>query len=79
MFDNSYKKRLEGILKAGWDMTYGLYVLIVYKMHTKETEVHFVDKTYGLFPDKETYSDLLSRSQDIVPHIISKINACRKP
>ncbi len=71
--DDEYRERLSEIQAAAWATSYPLYVFAVFAHHTQTTEAFFFDRHFGRFPALRHYDQLISRAQDLVPWILTKI------
>jgi inorganic pyrophosphatase/exopolyphosphatase len=71
--NDEYLMRLDEVLKkAREDTRYDLYVLMVNQLHRDNTIVYYVDRSFGCFPLQETFGELISRSQDLIPSIMKQ-------
>ncbi|HWQ89929.1 MAG TPA: DHH family phosphoesterase [Desulfitobacteriaceae bacterium] len=74
--DEDYAERLDEILqRARKDQCYGLYVLMINHLHRDATTVYYIDNYFGCFPEQENYDCLISRSHDLIPAILRKIDS----
>lgn len=71
--DNSYQERIEEILSCGYQIGYGLYILMIIKYHVKETEIFYLDRDFLIFPKRERRNGLVSRGLDFAPEILDRI------
>lgn len=71
--DESYRQRLGEIMDKARQTSFDLYIFVILKNHVSQTEIFYFDRTFGLFPERECRSGLLSRAKDLVPEIMAKI------
>jgi hypothetical protein len=77
--NDEYLMRLEEVLaNARKNTQYDLYVLMVNQLHKDNTIVYYVDRSFGCFPSQETYGQLISRSQVLIPSIMGYIASVGK-
>jgi Inorganic pyrophosphatase/exopolyphosphatase len=70
--NDEYVMRLDEVLtKARENARYDLYVLMVNRLHRDNTIVYYIDRSFDCFPSQETFGQLISRSHDLIPYIIS--------
>jgi len=72
VLNDDYMTRLEEIKERAVHTKYPLYILMILKQHKNETLVYYFDRKYHVFPEVERYEGLISRSQDLVPYVLSK-------
>jgi inorganic pyrophosphatase/exopolyphosphatase len=72
--NDDYTGRLHEILKRARNSScYDLFVLMINCLHRDTTTVYYIDNYFGSFPEQANYDHLISRSQDLIPAILSKI------
>lgn len=77
--NDEYLMRLDEVLTSAEKNTqYDLYVLMVNQLHKDNTIVYYVDRYFGCFPSQETYGQLISRSQVLIPYIMEYIASVEK-
>ncbi len=70
--NDDYTEKIKEIKERAVYTKYPLYILMILKHHTDETLIYYFDKK-GIFPDEERISGLLSRSQDVLPHVLIRM------
>lgn len=73
VLNEDYKKRISDILEEGKKMKYDLYIFALHIQKENRSVVYYFDRKYNIFPVYEEYDRVISRSRDLLPHVLTQI------
>lgn len=73
VLNEDYKKRISDILEEGKKMEYDLYIFALHIQKENRSVVYYFDRKYNIFPVYEEYDRVISRSRDLLPHVLTQI------
>lgn len=73
VLSRDYIDKIEDIVEKGWETKYDLYVFALHIQKEKRSVVYYFDKKYNIFPVTEEYNRVISRSKDLLPHVLNQI------
>lgn len=73
VLNDDYKKKIEMIKKQAWETNYDLYIFALHMQKENRSVVYYFDKKYNIFPIFEEYDRVISRSKDLLPHVLNQI------
>ncbi len=71
--NDDYKHKIDEIKKAAWDTKYDLYIFAFHIQKENKSVVYYFDKKYNIFPAYEEYHRMISRSKDLLPHVLTQL------
>lgn len=71
--NKEYKERIPEIIVEGNKTNYELYIFALHIVKENRSIVFYFDKRYNIFPAKEEYNRVISRSRDLLPRVFNQI------
>ena len=73
VLNDDYKEKIGHICEQGWETQYDLYIFALHVQKENRSLVYYFDKRYNIFPIFEEYNRVISRSKDLLPHVMNQI------
>ena len=73
VLNDDYKKKLPQIREAGWHTKHDLYIFALHIQEEQKSVIYYFDKKFNIFPLVEEYGRVISRSRDLLPHVMNQI------